>query len=114
MTLKRLTHGDVIGLPDRAIAFSNSERTKAACPLRWWFGYGNRLKKPPSTAACMASAARASSSVLMIALTRACRMVSVTLARRESCMSSSLVPRQDADNPTSAGRLGFPPDFRPR
>lgn len=34
---------DVLGLPPKAITFSNSERDKATCSLQWFFGYGERL-----------------------------------------------------------------------
>ena len=35
--------GDVPGVPMLAMMISNSERGRAACPLRWWFGYGEGL-----------------------------------------------------------------------
>lgn len=37
-------HYEVVGLPDKALILTNSERMTSACPLRWLFAHGYRMR----------------------------------------------------------------------
>jgi len=49
VVLRSGQEGEILGLDtDKAILFSNSERSAMACPSKWWFRYGQSLKSPPT------------------------------------------------------------------
>jgi len=43
------TSREIAGLPANAITFTNSERSDAACDLRWYYAHGLGLKSPTTT-----------------------------------------------------------------
>lgn len=48
--MARYDEGQVVGLPDSAMVFSNSERKDAWCPRRWWFSRAVGLDPAPGRA----------------------------------------------------------------